>query len=381
MRSMGAASYICRFFGMILVLGVAGLCVAEQEAAIIEGAPLVVRFDNGKTAVGDSDRARLRHYLGECGLKAGDKILVVGHSDNSGESEKNIDLSYQRAQNVRKEIVSGLGMDGRNVVAMGRGDENPVGDNKTQAGRALNRRVEIYLAQVVSGRLKGKDQRVNADRVAVEALVQDAKSKLRRRDINGALGVLHSAREQGGDQVASWHAAYGIAGFYAGIPATSIKAHLRSALTIDPFNVDARDFLGRLTAQEDVAKGAVTSEMGRDEDRPIVIRFASQAHEYLRLFGARPLSHRPAKRRSIEVWTCQESQGRVVSYYFDRSGVYGWAFSPQPKGAGRHRDHQEGSEQDGTLGELSRFSSSDHLASVVAAPHSQARIGESQLYR
>ncbi len=381
MRSMGAAKYIVRFFCLILVLGVADLHVAAQETAIIEGVPLVIRFNSGKAAVEDSDRARIHDYLGEYGLKPGDKILVIGHCDNSGEAEKNIKLSYQRAQTVRKEIVSGLGMDGRHVIAMGRGDEHPVGDNKTQAGRALNRRVEIYLAQVVSGPLKGKDQRVDPDLVAIEALVQDAKSRLRQRDINGALGVLHSARAQGGDEVASWHAVYGITGFYAGIPAAEIKAHLRSALTIDPFNEDAREFLGRLTAQEDVAKGVVTSEMGRDEQRPIVIRFASQAHEYLRLFGVRPISHRPAKRRSVEVWTCQESQGRVVDYYFDRSGVFGWAFSPQTKGAERHRDHREDTEQDRATGGLSRISPPQHVALAGAMPKSQVRIPESQLYR
>lgn len=373
MKSVGClAIALCT----ILLSGVADPCFAADEAAIIEGKPLVIPFDIGKSAVSDVDLDRIGQYLGEYDLTTNDKILVVGHTDNSGDSKENFELSYQRAQTVRKEIISGLGMDGRHVIAIGRGDEIPVGDNKTQAGRARNRRVEIYLAQVVSGRLKGKNQRIDPDFAAIEALVQDAKTRLRRKDIAGALSALYTARDQGGDQVASWHAAYAITGFYAGVQKDAIKAHLQTALTMDPFNEDAREFMGRVKAQEDVAAGVVTMEMGQNEARPIAIRFDSQAREYLRLFGVQPLSRRSAKGRSIEVWRCSDSQGAVVDYYFDRTAIYGWAFSPGMQGAYRHQDRAE---QPRPLKGSTRLPHMEPMAVAGAVPPPQRPIQEFQL--
>ena len=373
MKSFG---WLAIFLCTLLLSGGKNPCLAADEAAVIEGKPLVIPFDSGKSAVSDSDLGRIGQYLGEYDLTSNDKILVVGHTDNSGDAEENIELSYKRAQTVRKQIISGLGMDGRHVIAIGRGDEIPVGDNKTQAGRARNRRVEIYLAQVVSGRLKGKNQRIDPDLAAIEALVQDAKARLHRKDISGALSALYTAREKGGDQVASWHAAYAITGFYAGVPNDAIKAHLQTALTMDPFNEDAREFMGRVKAQEDVAAGVVTMEMGRDEARPISIRFDSQAREYLRLFEVQPLSRHIAKGRSIEVWRCRDAQGAVVDYYFDRSATYGWAFSPGLKGADQPQD---GSGQPLPLKGSTHPPRMEPMAAAGVVPRLQRPIQEFQL--
>lgn len=322
------------FLSVILLWGVAHLCVADGKAAAKEKKPLVIGFDSGISGLGESGRTRIRDYLGAYGLTPKDKILVVGHTDNSGASKENIRLSYQRAQTVRKEIIKGLGMDGRHVIAIGRGEALPVGDNKTPAGRALNRRVEIYLAQMVTEPLTGGSRRIAPDLAAVLPLVEDAKGKLRRQDITGALKALNAARAQGGEEVASWHAAYAVVGFYAGADAPVIKRHLQKALTLDPFDEDAREFMGRVTAQENVAAGAVTREMGRDGAHPIAIRFDSQAREYLRLFGMQVLSHRPAKQRGLEIWRCKDATGEPVTYYFDRSGTFGWAFAVGAEGAG-----------------------------------------------
>lgn len=331
---MKRAKSVGIFLGVILLWGIAHLPIAGDGAAAGEGKPLVIGFDSGKSGLGDGDRARIRDYLGAYGLTPEDKILVVGHSDNSGETEENARLSYRRAQAVRKEIVRGLGMDGRYVIAIGRGEALPAGDNKTKAGRAMNRRVEIYLARMVSEPLKGGSRHVDPDIAAIETLVREAKSRLRRQEIQGALKALDTARAHGGDEVAGWHAAYAVVGFYAGIDRGVVKRHLQKALSIDPFDEDAREYMGRVAAQEDVSAGVVTREMGRDGEHPIAIRFDSQAREYLRLFDMQVLSRRPGKQHAVEIWNCRDSSGEQVTYYFDRSGIYGWAFASGAKEAG-----------------------------------------------
>jgi outer membrane protein OmpA-like peptidoglycan-associated protein len=71
-------------------------------------------------------------------------ILVEGHTDSTGTAEKNLSLSQARADTVRKYLVADGIPDGQ-IRAVGVGQERPVADNKTSAGRAKNRRVEVIL--------------------------------------------------------------------------------------------------------------------------------------------------------------------------------------------------------------------------------------------
>jgi outer membrane protein OmpA-like peptidoglycan-associated protein len=71
-------------------------------------------------------------------------ILVEGHTDSTGSAEKNLTLSQARAETVRKYLVAD-GIPDAQIRAVGVGEERPVADNKTSAGRAKNRRVEVVL--------------------------------------------------------------------------------------------------------------------------------------------------------------------------------------------------------------------------------------------
>ena len=75
---------------------------------------------------------------------AGLRLSVEGYTDNSGRPEKNQVLSQQRAGAVKKFLVS-KGIEESRITAAGYGQNNPVADNKTPAGRARNRRVELKL--------------------------------------------------------------------------------------------------------------------------------------------------------------------------------------------------------------------------------------------
>ncbi len=69
---------------------------------------------------------------------------VVGHTDNTGQPAYNQTLSVNRAQSVVNYLAQ-HGVASQRLSAEGRGDTQPIADNSTEAGRAQNRRVEIYL--------------------------------------------------------------------------------------------------------------------------------------------------------------------------------------------------------------------------------------------
>ncbi len=72
------------------------------------------------------------------------KLSVHGHTDNTGKADKNQTLSDNRANAVKQYLIS-KGIDEARLSSMGHGQDEPVADNKTSAGRAKNRRVELKL--------------------------------------------------------------------------------------------------------------------------------------------------------------------------------------------------------------------------------------------
>jgi outer membrane protein OmpA-like peptidoglycan-associated protein len=73
------------------------------------------------------------------------KLDVEGHTDNTGKPDKNQTLSEQRAQSVVDYLTTKGGVDPTRLVSAGFGQDQPVADNKTAAGRAQNRRVDLKL--------------------------------------------------------------------------------------------------------------------------------------------------------------------------------------------------------------------------------------------
>lgn len=67
--------------------------------------------------------------------------------DSTGDAQKNQVLSEGRATAVKNVLVAKYGADGSRITTKGRGAEQAIEDNKTEDGRALNRRVEIVLAR------------------------------------------------------------------------------------------------------------------------------------------------------------------------------------------------------------------------------------------
>lgn len=71
-------------------------------------------------------------------------LTIKGYTDATGTKQVNNPLSQQRADAVKSQLIAG-GIPADTVSSMGMGADNPVGDNKTAAGRAQNRRVEIEI--------------------------------------------------------------------------------------------------------------------------------------------------------------------------------------------------------------------------------------------
>jgi outer membrane protein OmpA-like peptidoglycan-associated protein len=74
------------------------------------------------------------------------EVKIGGYTDNVGDAAKNMTLSNDRAKSVMAELVK-LGVDEKRMKAEGYGDQFPVGDNKTEEGKAKNRRIDIRVTK------------------------------------------------------------------------------------------------------------------------------------------------------------------------------------------------------------------------------------------
>ena len=78
-------------------------------------------------------------------------VHVIGHTDSTGSSSYNQQLSEKRASSVGSYLSTG-GVVRDRMRLSGRGENSPVADNTTSSGRNQNRRVEIYIKPIVEGR-------------------------------------------------------------------------------------------------------------------------------------------------------------------------------------------------------------------------------------
>jgi OmpA-OmpF porin, OOP family len=71
------------------------------------------------------------------------KVKIVGHTDSDGGDAANLDLSKKRAAAVKNALTAEFGIEDARMVTDGKGESQPVGDNKVKEGKAQNRRVEF----------------------------------------------------------------------------------------------------------------------------------------------------------------------------------------------------------------------------------------------
>ena len=119
--------------------------VSAVEKAIQETGKFVtnnILFDTGKATLKQESMIEIMKVADYMKKNPNVRFEVQGHTDNQGSDKINDPLSQQRAEAIVK-ALEGLGVDGFNLRAVGKGSHKPVADNKTEAGRAENRRVEF----------------------------------------------------------------------------------------------------------------------------------------------------------------------------------------------------------------------------------------------
>ncbi len=107
-------------------------------------------FDFDKSVLKPEGKAKLDDLVGKMGAINLEVIIAVGHTDSVGGDAYNQKLSVKRSEAVKAYLTS-KGVEKNRVYTEGKGEKQPVADNKTTEGRAKNRRVEI---EVVGTRTK-----------------------------------------------------------------------------------------------------------------------------------------------------------------------------------------------------------------------------------
>ena len=103
-----------------------------------------ILFDVNSSTLRSAAQANLRDLVTSLEDYEGTDVLVVGHTDSTGDEAYNQSLSERRADAARNFLV-GAGLDTGRVTAMGMGETEPVETNNTEAGRQANRRVEVAI--------------------------------------------------------------------------------------------------------------------------------------------------------------------------------------------------------------------------------------------
>jgi OmpA-OmpF porin, OOP family len=112
-----------------------------------EGSVVVLNnifFDVDKYELKEKSVTELTEVIRFLNTNPSVRIQVSGHTDDVGKSEYNIDLSHKRSRSVVNYLIS-KGIDKSRIVAKGYGASRPLGDNNTDEGRQLNRRIEILV--------------------------------------------------------------------------------------------------------------------------------------------------------------------------------------------------------------------------------------------
>ncbi|MDR2852229.1 MAG: OmpA family protein [Burkholderiaceae bacterium] len=118
----------------------------EDEIAKSGFATLYINFDTNKFNLPADAAPSIDEVVKLLKKQSGLRLSVEGHTDNVGAAAANKTLSQNRADSVMKAIVAG-GIDASRLKAKGYGSEAPIADNRTEDGRAKNRRVELVKAQ------------------------------------------------------------------------------------------------------------------------------------------------------------------------------------------------------------------------------------------
>lgn len=108
--------------------------------------PSDISFDTGRADIKPNFRPILDRFAQTLNANPGTTVRVIGHTDSTGTDAVNEPLSVNRAASVRQYLAD-RGVSATRIAIDGRGSREPIADNATAAGRAQNRRVEIFVGE------------------------------------------------------------------------------------------------------------------------------------------------------------------------------------------------------------------------------------------
>jgi outer membrane protein OmpA-like peptidoglycan-associated protein len=103
-----------------------------------------VLFSSGQADLKVGAASNLNQLVGFLNKYPTRSVMIVGHTDSQGSDEYNMDLSQRRADAVRVYLAQ-LGIAPQRIAATAMGEQQPVADNASEAGRLQNRRVEVII--------------------------------------------------------------------------------------------------------------------------------------------------------------------------------------------------------------------------------------------
>ena len=108
--------------------------------------PADVSFDTGRADIKSNFRPILERFAQTLNDNQATTVSIVGHTDSTGGDSVNNPLSVDRAARTR-DYLAQRGVSPNRIMIDGRGEHEPIASNDNDAGRARNRRVEIYVSE------------------------------------------------------------------------------------------------------------------------------------------------------------------------------------------------------------------------------------------
>ena len=124
--------------------GVAVTHTSDNELKLTVPSDVSFAFD--RADIKPSMRPILDQLASGLAAQPNTEMRIIGHTDSVGSDPYNDRLSMERAEATRQYLVE-RGVSPRQIQVAGRGEHEPVADNSTDAGRAQNRRVEIFVGE------------------------------------------------------------------------------------------------------------------------------------------------------------------------------------------------------------------------------------------
>lgn len=121
-----------------------GAAVQRLGGGIVLILPEGMLFAQESDELASSSRDNLRRLASSFEKYPNTRIMIVGHTDSQGGTDRNQGLSERRAQALAS-FLEQVGVNRGRMTTIGRGDAEPIATNDTDAGRQWNRRVEIAI--------------------------------------------------------------------------------------------------------------------------------------------------------------------------------------------------------------------------------------------